>query len=206
MKKLLLRIFYIAKMILMSPQLILFFLSTEKRIIILDVKRWSRMFHLSNNSNLINLLLLLAIFMEFRNLYYYRIRKGNLLAGILTYFYMIFYKELQTLTIRCKKCGPGLFIEHGFCTIISAESVGENCRINQQVTIGYSNDNINRPKIGNNVRITAGAKIIGGVTIGDNVTVGANAVVIKDVPENCIVVGVPAYIVERNGVKIKEPL
>lgn len=74
------------------------------------------------------------------------------------------------------------------------------------MTIGYANDNINCPKIGVNVRISAGAKVLGGITIGDNVTVGANAVVVKDVPENCVVVGVPAYIVKRNGMKVREPL
>ncbi len=120
-------------------------------------------------------------------------------------FFKIFYKECQTLVIYTKDIGPGLFIQHGICTIISADSIGENCWINQQVTIGYS-DKTHRPIIGNNVMITAGAKIIGGVKIGDNVTVGANAVVVKDVPDNCVVVGVPAYIVKRNGVRVNEQL
>ncbi len=48
--------------------------------------------------------------------------------------------------------------------------------------------------------------MIGKVTIDDNVKVGANAVVVKDVPKNCVVVGVPAYIVKRDGVKVKEQL
>lgn len=206
MRQFLIRIFFTGRIILMAPFLILFFLTTEKSIIISDVKRWSRMVGLNNNSDLVNLLQLLSKDMAFRNLYYYRIKKGNLLAEILAPFYMIFYKELKTLYIYCNNCGPGLFIQHGFCTIISADSIGENCWINQQVTIGYANDNINCPKIGNNVRITAGAKVLGGVIIGDNVTVGANAVVVKNVPDNCLVVGVPAYIVKRNGVKVKEPL
>ncbi|MEO0490941.1 MAG: serine acetyltransferase, partial [Cyanobacteria bacterium J06659_2] len=67
-------------------------------------------------------------------------------------------------------------------------------------------DKSSRPWIGDNVRITAGAKVIGGVKIGNNVTVGANAVVVKNVPDDCVVVGVPAYIVRRNGVKVKEEL
>ena len=83
--------------------------------------------------------------------------------------------------------------------------LGENCWVNQQVTIGHK-DKTGRPQIGNNVRITAGAKIIGNLKIGDHVTVGANAVVVKDIPDLCIVVGVPAYIIKRDGVKVKEEL
>jgi len=99
----------------------------------------------------------------------------------------------------------GFFIQHGFATIISVEKIGRNCWINQQVTIGFSNDT-DCPTIGDNVIIYAGAKIIGKVKIGDNSIVGANAVVVRDVPENCTVVAVPAYIVRRNGVKVKGPL
>jgi serine O-acetyltransferase len=60
--------------------------------------------------------------------------------------------------------------------------------------------------LGDNVRIMAGAKVIGNITIGNNSTVGANAVVVKDVPPNCTVVGVPAYIVRRDGVRTHEKL
>jgi serine O-acetyltransferase len=112
---------------------------------------------------------------------------------------------MPNLLIYTREIGPGLFIQHGFATIISAEKIGRNCWINQQVTIGFSNDT-DCPTIGDNVIIYAGAKIIGKVKIGDNSIVGANAVVVRDVPENCTVVGVPAYIVRRNGVKVKEPL
>jgi serine O-acetyltransferase len=100
--------------------------------------------------------------------------------------------------------GVGLFIQHGFSTIIMAD-LGDNCWVNQQVTIGHK-DKTGRPKIGNNVRITAGAKVLGNITIGDRVTIGANAVVVKNVPADCVVVGVPAYIIRRNGVKGKESL
>jgi serine O-acetyltransferase len=101
--------------------------------------------------------------------------------------------------------GPGLFIQHGWATSIPAKKIGRNCWIGQHVTIGYLNDT-DTPTIGNNVTIYAGAKILGNVRVGDNPTVGANAVVLEDVPENCTVVGVPAYIVRRNGVKVREPL
>jgi serine O-acetyltransferase len=121
------------------------------------------------------------------------------------YFLKFFYKQCPYLFLDTScNIGPGLFIQHGFSTIIMAD-MGENCWINQQVTIGYKDKN-SRPTLGNKVRITAGAKVIGDVKIGDNVTVGANAVVVKNVPDNCVVVGVPAYIVKKNGVKVKEEL
>ena len=112
---------------------------------------------------------------------------------------------MPTLYIYTKDIAPGLFIQHGFATIISARKIGRNCWINQQVTIGFLNDT-DTPTLGNNVFIYAGAKVLGNVRVGDNSIVGANAVVVKDVPENCTVVGVPAYIVRRNGMKVKEPL
>jgi serine O-acetyltransferase len=112
---------------------------------------------------------------------------------------------MNTLFIYTPKIGEGLFIQHGFATIISATSIGKNCWINQQVTIGYSNDT-DCPTIQDNVFIYAGAKIIGKVNIGSNSKVGANSVVIKSVPENCTVVGVPAKIVRKDGHKITAEL
>lgn len=82
--------------------------------------------------------------------------------------------------------------------------MGKDCVIYQQVTIGYNY--IGKPTIGDNVEISAGVKIIGDITIGNNVKIGANAVVVKNVPDNCTVVGVPAYIVKRNGIRTKEEL
>ena len=74
--------------------------------------------------------------------------------------------------------------------------IGDNVQINQHVTIGgLVGPGV--PKIGNNVIIGAGAKVLGDITIGSNVSIGANAVVIDDVPAKCTVVGVPAKIVKR---------
>ena len=117
----------------------------------------------------------------------------------------LFFAPMSTLYIFSSSIGEGLFIQHGFSTIIAAHSIGKNCWINQQVTIGFSGDG-KSPTIGDNVQITAGAKVFGDITIGDNSLIGANAVVFKDVPKNCTVVGVPGYIVKRDGKKVKEPL
>ncbi len=112
---------------------------------------------------------------------------------------------MSSLRIDTEIIGEGLFIQHGIATIIAAKSIGINCWINQQVTIGYSYDT-DSPVLLDNVRIYAGAQVIGKLTIGNNSQVGANAVVVKSVPDNCVVVGVPAYIVKRNGVRVTEKL
>lgn len=72
--------------------------------------------------------------------------------------------------------------------------------VNQQVTIGYND--LYAPIIGDNVMVTCGAKVLGNVKVGNNVIIGVNAVVVKDVPDNATVVGVPAKIIKMNGVRI----
>lgn len=205
MKYLINLVFLIIEIIFFLPLALLFYLSNQKQIIISDVKKWVENLDRERGNFFLNLIYLTSKLKEFRNLYYYRIAKGNLLARFLMRIVKILYKEYETLVID-PSCiiGSGFFIQHGFSTIIMAD-IGDNCWVNQQVSIGYK-DKTGRPKIGNNVRITAGAKVLGNITVGDNVTVGANAVVIKNVPENCVVVGVPAYIIKRNGAKVKEEL
>lgn len=110
---------------------------------------------------------------EFRNQYYYRVKVARLFA--------LLCPGRESLEINTGEIGPGLFIQHGIATIISAKSIGKNCWINQQVTIGYS-DKSKCPRIGDNVSVKAGAQVFGDIEIGDGVTIGANAVVNKDVP------------------------
>ena len=129
---------------------------------------------------------------EFRNLFIYR----NRYRQIFRRWIALVYKPMDALYIETKEIGGGLFIQHGFATMIAAESIGENCWINQQVTIGF-NKGERAPIIGNNVMITCGAKVLGDITIGDNVIIGANAVVISDVESNCTVGGVPAKVLSR---------
>ncbi|PPT08145.1 Serine acetyltransferase [Geitlerinema sp. FC II] len=188
-----------------SPLLVLFGLSADRDTIRYDTKCWIENLDRPNRSPLVNLLYLLAKHPEFRNLFYHRIFQSNLLSRIVLALLKIVYRPCPYLFIdNSSKIGSGLFLQHGFSTIIMAD-MGENCWVNQQVTIGYK-DRSGRPSIGNNVRITAGAKVLGNIKVGDNVVVGANAVVVKNVPANCVVVGVPAYIVKRDGVKVNEPL
>jgi serine O-acetyltransferase len=199
------KILFFFQLILVFPLLLPFILTTEKEIIKADVARWQETFGWQERPDYLQLLALLKEAKEFRNLYYFRLFQGNFLARLLMYLVRIIYPACSYFFLdNSCKIGAGLFIQHGFSTIIMAD-MGENCWVNQQVTIGYK-DKTGRPQIGNNVRITAGAKVLGNIKIGDNVTVGANAVVVKDVPDNCVVVGVPAYIIQRNGVKVREEL
>ena len=88
------------------------------------------------------------------------------------------------------------YLQHGLNGIIISPfaKLGKNCIINQQVTIAH-NDQCLAPTIGDRCIIGAGAKIIGNIKIGDYVKIGANCVVVKDIPDNCTAVGVPARII-----------
>lgn len=131
---------------------------------------------------------------EYRSLLHYRFNRGQVLRKTILKF---LFPGMETLYITTPQIGPRLFIQHGFATMISAKSIGSDCWINQQVTIGYTFAH-EPPVIGNGVRISAGAKVVGNITIGDNAIVAANAAVVKDVPENSIVGGVPAKVIGEN--------
>ena len=103
------------------------------------------------------------------------------------------------------KIGAGLFIDHGMGVVIGETSViGDNVLLYQGVTLGGTGliKGKRHPTIGNNVVIGGGAKVLGNITVGDNSYIGANAVVIKDVPPNSTVVGVPGRITKQDGKKI----
>ena len=103
------------------------------------------------------------------------------------------------------KIGEGFFIDHGMGVVIGETTIiGNNVLIYQGVTLGGTGKERGKrhPTIGDNVVVGAGAKILGNITIGDNSYIGSNAVVIKDVPANSTVVGVPGRITKQEGKKI----
>lgn len=103
------------------------------------------------------------------------------------------------------KIGKGLLIEHfGGIVINSTAEIGDFCTISHCVTIGNKIPGGKSPKIGNNVYICVGAKVLGDITIGNNSIIGANAVVLESVPENCVAAGVPAKIIGSTETKHKE--
>lgn len=121
------------------------------------------------------------------------------------FFYKIKFKFLARLIMNVTRrttgieihpaaqIGKNLFIDHGMGVVIGETAViGDNCTIYQGVTLGGTGKEHNKrhPTLGNNVVVGAGAKVLGNITIGNNVKIGANSVVLKDVPDDCTVVGV----------------
>ncbi|MBQ1279066.1 MAG: serine O-acetyltransferase [Clostridia bacterium] len=101
--------------------------------------------------------------------------------------------------------GRRLVIDHGTGIVIGETAeIGDDVLIYQGVTLGGTGKDVGKrhPTIGNNVMISAGSKVLGPINIGDNSRVAAGAVVLKDVPPNSTVVGVPARVVRQNGKKV----
>jgi serine O-acetyltransferase len=131
---------------------------------------------------------------------------------VCSFFYHFFYKLIQILTgieLPCEvEIGRNFVIEHFGDIIVSGYArFGDNCRIRNGVTIGLRNvENPKAPWIGDDVDIGAGAKVLGPIRIGNRVLIGANAVVITDVPDDSIAVGVPARIAPRRDRKPTPPI
>lgn len=135
--------------------------------------------------------------------YYYN-QNSTLFNKMLYYFWYFRFKKLGSklnIELWLNQFGPGLSIAHGGCIIVNGNAkIGDNCRLHEGVTIGATNGESEAAKIGDNVFIGTGAKIIGKVTIADGCAIGANAVVINDVlDKNVSVAGVPAKIASHNG-------
>lgn len=101
--------------------------------------------------------------------------------------------------------GKGLFIDHGQGVVIGETAIlGDNITMYQGVTLGGTGKETGKrhPTIGDNVMISAGAKILGSFTVGENSKIGACSVVLSEVPPNSTVVGVPGRVVKRDNIKI----
>ena len=103
------------------------------------------------------------------------------------------------------KIGTGVFIDHGMGVVIGETAeVGDYSLIYQGVTLGGTGKESGKrhPTLGKNVVVGAGAKVLGNLNIGNNVRIGAGSVVLRDVPSDCTVVGIPGRIVYQSGVKV----
>jgi serine O-acetyltransferase len=133
----------------------------------------------------------------------YQVRPAPL-RKLFSLLYRVLYKGVQIITgieLPCEvPIGKNFVIEHSGGIVVSGfAKFGDNCRIRNGVVIGLSRvTDPCAPVFGNNVDIGAGAKVLGNIRIGSNVFIGANAVVLQDVPDNSIAVGVPATIKARN--------
>lgn len=205
-KKVAKNIWLLLSTIRLIPHIALMKFHPSREILYMDIKRWEMEYFMADHTKsdwslLITFIKLMTFFQEFRNLFYYR-------TGWYSKILYPLCHPMPLLVINKvdEGIGPGFLIMHGRASGVSARKIGKNCRIFQHVSIGHLDKNL-KPTIGDNVTIFAGAKVYGNIKIGDNSTIGANAVIVKDVPENCTVVGVyPVYVVRRNGVKVKELL
>ena len=131
---------------------------------------------------------------------YYLNRKGK---SLFFFLWWIRYKRLGFklhYTIYPNTCGPGLVVFHvgDFVHVKPTCRIGSNCTLRPGVVIGkkYQGEEPTDTIIGNNVDFGLGVKVFGQITIGDNVSIGANAVVTKSIPNNAVVVGIPAKVIK----------
>lgn len=175
------------------PIIIFYPLYKNNQRLVMDVNRW-----MNNNDSLnFKIALLLYKYKEFRNLFIYRNNNHKILKRWIKFW----FPPEETLYIVTPDIGGGLYIQHGFATYISAEKIGQNCWINQQVTIGYNGED-KCPIIGDNCMITCGAKVLGNIVIGNNTIIGANAVVVKDYKRGYgTLAGIPAKPIKEASVE-----
>ncbi len=134
------------------------------------------------------------------------LRDGKLVRRFLyyplrLYLYHLHYKYGYQISVSTE-IGSGFYIGNfGGIFINTKAIIGKNFNISQDVTIGQSNRGRNKgvPTIGDNVYLGSGAKVIGNIRIGNNVVIGSNCVVVNDVPDNAVVVGVPGKIISYEG-------
>lgn len=135
------------------------------------------------------------------------LRKRGLLGKLVYAWCQYRYHRLEekyNVAIGTNMVGYGFRLPHiiGGGIIINANSVGNYCGANVGVVVGNNHAWDDRPTIGDYCALTMGCKVYGRITIGNNVIVAPNSVVIKDVPDNCVVSDIPAVIIRQAGKKV----
>ncbi len=151
---------------------------------------------------------IILLYQGLHALIYYRI--ANALYRVHLFFLARALSQLARLVTGIEihpgaRIGKRFFVDHGMGVVIGETTIiGDDVLLYQGATLGGTGivKGKRHPTIGNNVVIGAGAKVLGNITIGDNSYIGANAVVVKDVPANSTVVGVPGRITKQDGKKM----
>lgn len=164
-----------------------------------DIKRYVS----KKNIGILSFIKCFLIYRGFRTVYFYRKLHHHSVEQHRIRHFLWYILDLvvnkNTIISDGAIIGPGLLLVHPLSIVIGQAQIGNYCTIYQNVTIGanYKKDVGGRqyPIIGDNVRLSPGAAILGPITIGSRVIVGANSVVMKDVPSNSVIAGVPAKII-----------
>ena len=134
---------------------------------------------------------------EYRSLLYYRAGHHSVVGKIAARLAALAYRGAPGLLIGNGEIGPGLYIEHGYSSVLAAERIGRDCWINQNVTLA-SNRVKGACTLGDRVYIRPGVVVLGGTHVGDDTEVGANSVVTRDLHAGKVAVGAPARVTRVN--------
>jgi serine O-acetyltransferase len=174
-------------------------LEDARELIWEDVREWKRLGYLSSDKaeapvELRDVLRLLWNYAGLRATVWYRLshaahrRHIPLLPGMMARMNL---RRYGLDIVSGVPIGPGLYIPHPVGTVVMAVSIGSHCHLISGVTIGMRTVQA-FPRIGDNVTVSAGARVLGDISVGHGATIGANAVVISDVPDGATMVGAPA--------------
>lgn len=191
---------------LIWPHILIYLLNSKYHPIQQDFDGWKTQFGITVQSPFLLLIVLLTKFMDFRNLYYYRIKNitkdsgrffiRRCAIGFLLIISQFLLPKLKTLTLN-GRIGGGLVLVHAHYGVICPDCMGENCKIWHEVTIGYRH--YKAPRIGDFVEISPGAKIFGDISIGDRTKIGPNAIVMENIGPNKIVVSQRGFTIETKS-------
>ena len=130
----------------------------------------------------------------------YKLRFLPIIPNLITYLIRFVFSCYLPFKI---KIGKNFVLGYGGLGVVIHERtiIGDDCHIDQNVTIGGTSKKYGVPVLGNHVYVGSGAKILGPIIIGDNVVIGANAVIVENIPNNSLVVGIPGKIIKTGILK-----